>query len=123
MGAAVSDVMVRTRFVDVPTLMAAIGSSIERGCLRVRAQIDTDRTFQISLVTSVGLTAVRGAAEVVSYEGESTWVRFLSADNDQTDGGIRFDLTDADVTVPPELRPNGEGLRSKRPLGAGPTDL
>ena len=120
MGAAVSDVMVRTRFVDVPTLMAAIGSSIERGCLRVRAQIDTDRTFQISLVTSVGLTAVRGAAEVVSHEGESTWVRFLSADNDQTDGGIRFDLTDADVTVPPELRGNGA---KPAKAAAGPTDL
>jgi hypothetical protein len=104
MGEPAVDVTVITRFRDSDALMSAVGSWIERGCLRLPALIECGRTFQIALLTSIGDTAVRGSVEGIRQDGKSTYVRFLSAANDQTDGGVWFDLIDSDVVVPPTLR-------------------
>lgn len=112
MGEIAVDVTVRTRFADPQTLMSAVGSWIERGCLRVPALIECGRPFEIELLTAAGATAVRGSAEGVRHDGNCTFVRFLSASRDQTDGGVWFDLADATVVVPTTLTASSKRART-----------
>jgi hypothetical protein len=105
MGEPSSDVRVRTRYTDRESLIAAVGRSIEHGRIRVPMLIDRGRAFELTITTRGGAIAVKGSAEVVAHDNGSTWIRFVSANDDQTDHGIRYDLNDAEVIVPATLLP------------------
>src|SRR5688572_19956953 len=122
------DVSVTTRFADPQSLMSAIGTWIDRGCLRLPAQIKCGPIFQLSLLTAGGETAMRGTAEALRFDGACTLVRFMSAAQAQgaDGGGVWFDLMDADVRLPRALTLRKESdwaVGTPQPSGEPPVIL
>ncbi|MEZ4398444.1 MAG: PEGA domain-containing protein [Kofleriaceae bacterium] len=105
MSEAAVDVTVKTRFASARALMQVVSLGIERGALRLPAQIAAGRTFEIALVTAAGEVAVRGTAEALRSDGDTTLVRFLSATEDGSNRDAWVELDDAVVVVAPALAP------------------
>ncbi|MEZ4359945.1 MAG: PEGA domain-containing protein [Kofleriaceae bacterium] len=79
MGDSDFDVRIKTAYEDPAALMSALGGAMAQGSFCVPARLPEWRPFSLEITTCHGVTAMKGTAEVVRFEDESTWVRFLSA--------------------------------------------
>jgi hypothetical protein len=81
-------------------LIAAAGSALLRGSLRLPLPLKFETPFEVTLVAADGTEAVRGAAEIIEHAGHATWIRFLSAEPESPgDDSSRCMLADVDVDI------------------------
>jgi hypothetical protein len=91
---------VQTKFSTAESLLAAAGSALVRGSLRLPLPLKFDTPFEVTLVAADGTEAVRGTAEIVEHAGHATWIRFLSAEPESPgDDSVRCMLADVDVDI------------------------
>ncbi|NVB79077.1 MAG: hypothetical protein HOV81_11820, partial [Kofleriaceae bacterium] len=107
MGNDLAAMRVQTRFATTEAVIESIGASLTRGSLRVPVQIKAKQPFDVVLETSSGDEAVRGPAEVIGHAGDATWIRFLSAADNQGDDA-RWILSDVKVVLQGDLRETSE---------------
>lgn len=79
MGDLDFDVRISTNHLDAAALMSDIGTALAHGTFRVPARLSTERALELVVVARSGAVAMKGKVEVLGYEGEHTWLRFLSA--------------------------------------------
>ncbi len=103
MGDDLAGMRVQTRYATTDAVIENIGASLTRGSLRVPVQIKAKQPFEVVLETSTGAEAVRGSAEVIGHAGDATWIRFLSAADNQGDDA-RWILADVKVVLQGDLR-------------------
>lgn len=94
-------VRIKTEYLDPTSLMAALGRSVQQGSFHVPARLSGGRPFVLVLATRAGTAAVKGSAEVLRYDEEGTWVRFLSSSDLRADADVVLDGVDISV-FPPE---------------------
>lgn len=91
---------VQTKFATSESLIAAAGSALLRGSLRLPLPLKFETPFEVTLVAADGTEAVRGTAEIVEDAGHATWIRFLSAAPESPgDDSSRCILADVDVDI------------------------
>lgn len=118
-------VRIKTEYLDPTSLMAALGRSVQQGSFHVPARLSGGRPFVLVLATRAGTAAVKGSAEVLRYDEEGTWVRFLSSSDLRADADVVLDGVDISV-FPPEaithpiraLKPSRAALGSQAPITA-----
>jgi PEGA domain len=107
-------VRIRTDYQDPTSLREALGRSVKQGCFRVPARLSGGRPFVLVLATRGGTAAVKGTAEVVSQEGETTWVRFLSSSDRIAEADVVLDDVDISVFPPEAITHPIRALRTAR---------
>lgn len=84
MGDLDFDVRISTSHVDAAALIGELGAALAHGTFRVPARLSTERALELVVVTRSGAVAMKGKVEVLGFEGEHTWLRFLSASDHPT---------------------------------------
>ena len=102
------DVRIKTNFADPAELMNAVGRAMEHGTFRVPARLQAGRPTRIVILTRAGVVAVKGAAEVLGFEGNGTWVRFLSASAEGTsEANLVLEDVEVELATPAARPPRG----------------
>ncbi len=111
MGDLDFDVRISTRHDDAAALISELGAALAHGTFRVPARLSTERALELVVVARSGAVAMKGKVEVLGFEGEHTWLRFLSASDHPTDDAH---LILNDVSIELAQR------RTARPAAASP---
>lgn len=111
MGDLDFDVRISTRHDDAAALISELGAALAHGTFRVPARLSTERALELVVVARSGAVAMKGKVEVLGFEGEHTWLRFLSASDHPTDDAH---LVLNDVSIELAQR------RTSRPAAASP---
>lgn len=98
MGDLDFDVRISTNHLDAAALMSDIGTALAHGTFRVPARLSTERALELVVVARSGAVAMKGKVEVLGYEGEHTWLRFLSA-SDHASSEAHLILSEVEIEL------------------------